>query len=101
MLSIMLCTNWVCAGTFDDHEWLSESTISQHVEEMLGTERDYGFDVPCVVQWSLLRFSAHTRLNEILEQEFKIKKKYHDVVDKAITEAILRPEVNTHRGRAC
>ena len=28
MLSIMLCTNWVCAGTFVDHEWVSESTIS-------------------------------------------------------------------------
>ena len=22
MLSIMLCTNWVCAGTFVDHEWV-------------------------------------------------------------------------------
>ena len=29
MLCIMLCTNRVCAGTFVDHEWVSESTISQ------------------------------------------------------------------------
>ena len=37
-------------------------------------ELDCGFVVPCVVQWSLLWFSAPTRLNEILDQEFKIKK---------------------------
>ena len=30
MMSIMLCTNWVCVGTFDDHEWVSESTTTQH-----------------------------------------------------------------------
>ena len=50
MLSIMLCKNWVCAGTFAEHEWVSESTISQHEEEILAMELDYRFDVPCVVQ---------------------------------------------------
>ena len=29
LLSILQCVNWVCAGTFDDHEWVSESTIAQ------------------------------------------------------------------------
>ena len=53
---------------------MSESTISQHEEEILGMELDCGFVVPCVLQWSLLWFSAHTRLNEILEQDLKIKK---------------------------
>ena len=24
MLSSMICTNWVCAGVFVDHEWVSE-----------------------------------------------------------------------------
>ena len=48
MLSIVLCTNWVCAGTFVDHEWVSEGTISQHEEEILDMELDYGIDVPCV-----------------------------------------------------
>ena len=74
MMSIMLCTNWVCAGTFIDHEWVSESTISLHEEEILGMELDYGLDVPCVVQWSLLWFSAPARLNKTLEQDLKIKK---------------------------
>ena len=27
LLSMMLCMNWVCAGTVDDHDWVSESTI--------------------------------------------------------------------------
>ena len=56
MLSIMLCINWVCAGTFVDHEWVSESTISQHVEEVMGRELNYGIDSPCVVQWCMLWF---------------------------------------------
>ena len=64
MLSIMLCTNRVCAGTFVDHEWVSESTISQHEEDILGMKLNYKIDFPCVVQWSLLWFSAPTRLIE-------------------------------------
>ena len=63
MLSVMLRTNLVCAGTFIDHGWVSESTISQHEEEILGMELNYKIDVPCVVQWSQLWFSAPTRLN--------------------------------------
>ena len=41
-LSIMLCMNWVCAGTFDDHEWVSESTTTQQEEEqVMGKELHY------------------------------------------------------------
>ena len=29
MMSIMLCTSWVCAGIFVDHEWVSSRTIIQ------------------------------------------------------------------------
>ena len=36
MLSIMLCTNWVCAGTFVDHEWVSHSTLSPACERSDG-----------------------------------------------------------------
>ena len=50
MLSMMLCKNWVCAGTFVDDEWVSESTIAQHEDEIFDMELDYGIDVPCVVQ---------------------------------------------------
>ena len=38
MLSTMLCANWVCAGTFEDHEWVSQNKTVQHVEEVLGME---------------------------------------------------------------
>ena len=50
LLSIMLCKNWVCAGTFDDHQWVSESTITQHVEEVMGMDLDHEIGIPCVVQ---------------------------------------------------
>ena len=71
MLSSMLCTNSVCAGTFVDHEWVSESTISQHMEDIVGMESDHGVEVLCVVRRSLLWFSASTRLNENLGQDLK------------------------------
>ena len=54
MLFIMLCTNWVCAGTFEDHEWVSESAISLHMEEVKGMEMDHKIGIPCVVQWCML-----------------------------------------------
>ena len=69
MMSIMLCMNWVCAGTFDDQEWVSESTIAQHVEEVVGMELDCKIGFPCVVQWGLLWSSAPTRLNRTLEKQ--------------------------------
>ena len=68
MLSIMPCKNWVCAGTFDDHEWVSESTITQHVEEVMGMDFDYEIGIPFVVQWCMSWFSAPTRLNRTLEK---------------------------------
>ena len=36
MLSIMICTNRVCAGVLVDHGWVSERTIIQHEKEILG-----------------------------------------------------------------
>ena len=78
MIAIMLCTNWVCAGTFVDHEWVSSRTIIQKEEEVLSMVLDFKIDRPCVVQWSLLWFPARTSLNQILGHELKIKK-YHEV----------------------
>ena len=51
---------------------------------------DFKIEVPCVVQLSLLWFSAPTDLNRILGSELKIKK-YHEVVRSAIMDAIERP----------
>ena len=101
--SIMLCMKWVCVGTFDDHEWVSESTVAQHVEEVMGMELDF-------CQKSVLRvwyngvcygFSAPIRLNRTLEkQDFQIKK-YHEAVNMAITYAISRPFGGEHTPRSC
>ena len=55
--------NLVCAGSIDDHEWWSESILTQHVEEVMGMELDYKIGIPCVAPWCMLCFSAPTRLN--------------------------------------
>ena len=101
MLSIMLCTKWYCAGTFVDHEWVSEGTISQHVDEMLGMEQDYDFDFPCVVQRCMLWFSAPTTLNRTLTTQGLKVAKYHDASNMAIAYAISRPFGGEHSPRSC
>ena len=63
---------WVCAGAFVDHSWVTPRTILQQEEEMLSMTLDFKIHVPCVVQWSLLKFSAPTDLNRILGTELKI-----------------------------
>ena len=100
IMSILLCTNWVCAGTFVDHERVSSRTICQQEEEILSMALDLKVDVPCVLQWSLLWFSAPTRLNKIWGHELKTKK-YHEVVNSAIMDAFVRPFGGEHTPRSC
>ena len=61
LMSIMQCTSWVCAGTFDNHEWVLESTITEQ-EEVVGKDLDYEICIQRVAQWCMLWFSAPTRL---------------------------------------
>ena len=61
--------NWVCEGAFDDHEWVSESTIPMQEEEVMGRELDHEICVSCVVQWCMLWFSAPARMNQTSEDE--------------------------------
>ena len=70
----VLFTNWVCAGAFVDHEWVSTRTIFQQEEDILSMALDFKIDVPCVVHWNLLCFSAPTDLNRILGTDLKIQK---------------------------
>ena len=42
--------------------------------EFLSMVLDFKFDVPCDVQWNLLRFSATTDLNRIFGSELKNEK---------------------------
>ena len=99
MMSIMFCTNWVWAGTFVDHEWVSSRTNVQQKDEVSSMVLDFKIDVPCVVQWSLLWFSAPTNLNRILGHELKIKK-YHEVVNNVIVDAVVRPFGGEHTPRS-
>ena len=73
ILSIMLCVNSVCEGAFDHHEWVFENTIDMQVEDVLGMDLDYELCIPCVVQSSMLWFSAPTRFN--LKQWKMMRKK--------------------------
>ena len=93
ILSILLCANWVCAGTFDDHEWVSESTITQYDEEVLGRELDFENCVPCVVQWWMLWFSVPTRFHQTWENPGVKIAKYHEAVNTLV--------IYTHRDCAC
>ena len=62
----MESNNGVCEEAFEVHEWVSELTISMQKEEIL-VALNYRIDVPCVVQWGMLWFSAPSRLNQRLD----------------------------------
>ena len=97
----MLCMNWVCEGTLDDHELVSENTIAMQVEEMMDKELDCELCIPCAVPWSMLWFSAPARLNQTMEGEGINIVKYHEVVNMAITETITLPLGDSHTPRTC
>ena len=94
---------WVCGGTFDHHEWVSESTIDEQEEadEVMGRYLYYEICIPCVVPWSMLWFSAPTRLHHTLEGEEINIAKYHEVADMAIAGAISMPLGGSHTPRTC
>ena len=41
----MESVNWVCEDALEDHEWVSELTISMHEDEVL-VALNYEIDVP-------------------------------------------------------
>ena len=100
MLSILLCVNLVCAAAFDDHEWVSESTIAEQ-EEVMGRELGYEICIPCVLQWGMLWFSAPRQLNQTLEGGEIRSAKYHEVLNMAIAEAISLPIGGSHTPQTC
>ena len=76
---MMFCMKWLCAATFDGHESVSESTITQQ-EEVMGKELNCENCVLCVVQWCMPWFAAPTRLNLTLENQGIKLAKYHETV---------------------
>ena len=55
--SIMEAVSWVCDDALDDHVWVSELTISCQERKVLKTLQ-YDLANLCIVQWSMLWFSA-------------------------------------------
>ena len=53
--------NWVYDDALDDNEWVSELTISCQEAKVL--EALQNFANTCIVQWSVMMFSAPTNLN--------------------------------------
>ena len=100
MLSIMLCTSWVCAGTFEDHEWVSESRNFQHMEELMGMGLQNWYPV-CGTLVHVMVFSANKVKSNIGKTREKIAK-YDETVNMAIAYATSRPFGGQHTpGRAC
>ena len=62
---ILEAVNWVNDDALDDHVWVSEMTIAQQVAKVLDALQ-CDIELPCVVQWRMLRFSAPTSLNNDL-----------------------------------
>ena len=100
MLSIILCVNWVWAGTFDDHEWVSESAIAEQEEEVMGRDVDYEICIPSVVQWSMLWvFRAHA-----VESNFGRRRNKHRTIPRSCEHGDCRSDVyasGSHTPRTC
>ena len=78
--SIMEAVNRVCDDALDDHEWVSELTISCHEAEVL-EHLQYDLAKPCITQWGMLRFSAPKKLNHALLNNGVISEMYNEVVN--------------------
>ena len=68
--------------------------------QILSMALDFKIEAPCVVQRSVLWFSAPTNLNRIMGTQLKIKK-YHEVVNSAIMDAIVKPLSRERTPKSC
>ena len=58
MHATMESVNWVCGDLFkEEHEWVTQLTLSES-EGLILADLEYNLDVPCVMQWALLWFTA-------------------------------------------
>ena len=74
IMSIMLCANWVCAGAFVDHEWVSSRTIISRRRKFQARYRISKSMSRVLYNGAFLWSSAPTNLNQILGSDLKIKK---------------------------
>ena len=84
MLAVMESVSCVCEEIFkDEHEWVTQLTMSEWEDRILA-DLDCNMDIPCVVQWALLWFTAPSRSNLKYEDDGVHDEMYHEVTDTAI-----------------
>ena len=72
----------LCDDALDEHVWVSEQTTSLQEAKVLEALQ-YDFEIPCIVQWEMLWFSAPTSLNNDLLNDGEILGNYYEAVNLA------------------
>ena len=98
--TIMESVSWVCKDSLRDHEWVTERNVILKENEILEA-LNYDLDVPCVIQWGLLKFSSPSRLNQTFTNSGTKLAKYHEAVNMAIEATFTMPFEGLHTPRTC
>ena len=80
--SILEAVSWVCDDACDDHVLVSEMTIARQKAKVLEAFQ-YDIEIPCVVQWVILWFSAPASLNNDLLNDGEILEKIRETISRA------------------
>ena len=86
----MEALNCVCDDVLDDHVWVSELTIFCQEAKVLAALQ-YDSANPCLVQWSMLWFSAPANLNRRLLNDGVIREKYNEAIHLAFQSPVILP----------
>ena len=78
-----LSVSWVTEDFLWDHEWITETRVTMK-ENLILEARHYDIEVPCLLQWALLWFSAPTNLNRKFLNNGARVAKPRDTVSSAI-----------------
>ena len=92
--------NWVCDDSLDDHVCVSERTISCQEAKVLEALQ-YDLGNPCIVQWSMLWFSAPTNLNRRFLNGGTTLQKYNAVINLALVATFTLLFGRMHTPRIC
>ena len=89
-----------CDDALDDHVWVPELTISCQEAKILEALQ-YDLANPCMVQWSMLWFSAPTNLNRRFLNDGVILEKYNEAIYLAFRRAFILPFWRMNTPRSC
>ena len=87
----MESVNWVCEDLFkEEHEWVTQLTLSES-EGLILADLEYNLDVPCVMRWAFLWFTAPSRSNLYHEGNGPHEDMFHKATKTAIKRACGQP----------